>query len=123
MVTKALNLLSLALVGLPLQAQVRVEVKGESAPIVQALRDAVLASGSFVMDRDTSHVRFWIFVIPGTGVRVGGVEIRAVAVNVQRVGPNYQSSKAIWANAYEVGNEADQAKMLLLQIYRITQEP
>jgi hypothetical protein len=118
--------LALALVALPLQAQVRVEViaENESQPVVLALRGAVLASRSFVMDRDTTHVRFWVFVHPGGAVRCGTHTIKSVSVVVQRVGPNWRSGdQRIVVDAYAVGTESDQARKLLALIEQATGGP
>ena len=124
MVTRVLNLLPLALLALPLKAQVRVQViaANESDPMALALREAVLSSRSFVVDRDTSHVRFWVQVIPGGGMRCGPHTIKAVTLIVTRVGPNYRSDgQTIFADAYEVGGEAEQARRMLAQIDQAAQ--
>ena len=126
MVTRVLNLLPLVLVAPPLQAQVRVEVvaENESEPVVLALRGAVLTSRSFVMDRDTTHMRFWVFVHPGGAMRCGTHTIKSVSVVVVQVGPNWRSDdQRIIVNAYTVGTESDQARTLLALVEQATRAP
>ena len=123
MIPRVLNLLPLAFLALPLRAQTRVDVSTahESEPIVQALRSAVLASASFVMDRDTTHVRFWIHVQPGGSMRCGQYSIKSVALVIERTGPHLKRGNPyIVVNAYTEGNEVELARRMLAQIEEAT---
>ena len=119
MVIRVWKLLLLALAAFPLQAQVRVLVVAgdENEPIVVALREAVLASPSFVMDRDTTHVRFSVWVHPGGGVLCDSDTIKSVSVLVRRIGPNRRGGhQVIFVDAYTVGTESDEARKLLAEL-------
>lgn len=123
MINRVLKLLPLALATIPLQAQVRVLVVAgdENEPIVVALREAVLASPSFVMDRDTTHVRFRVWVHPGGGVLCDSNTIKSVSVLVTRIGPNRRGRRQVmFVDAYEVGRESDEARKLLAELEKAT---
>ena len=73
------------------------------------------------MDRDSTHVRFWVYVQPGSSGRCGSQNVRTVGVLVERIGPRVQRGpQYLKVEQYVEGAEGDAANRLLSFIDDVT---